>query len=47
MKKILLALVLLFCFAVPYAAQTQVVVVIHHHHHHHHHHRDQYPRLTQ
>ena len=44
MKKILLALVLLFCFAVPYAAQAQVVVVIHHHHHHH---RDQYPRLTQ
>jgi hypothetical protein len=38
MKKTLLGLVLLFCFAVPYAAQAQVVVVVHHRHHHHHHH---------
>jgi len=38
MKKILLSLVLLFCFAVPYAAQAQVVIVVHHRHHHHHHH---------
>jgi hypothetical protein len=30
MKKTLLGLVLLFCFAVPYAAQAQVVVVVHH-----------------
>jgi hypothetical protein len=30
--------VLIFCFAVPYAAQAQVVVVVHHRHHHHHHH---------
>jgi hypothetical protein len=38
MKKTLLGLVLLFCFAVPYAAQAQVVIVVHHRHHHHHHH---------
>jgi hypothetical protein len=37
MKKILLGLSLVFCLAVPYAAQAEVVVVIHHHHHHHHH----------
>jgi hypothetical protein len=29
MKKFWLGLVLLFCFAVPYAAQAQVVVVVH------------------
>jgi len=34
--------VLIFCFALPYAAQAQVVVVVHHRHHHHHHH---HPRL--
>ncbi|MGA2205969.1 MAG: hypothetical protein ABSG10_04480 [Terracidiphilus sp.] len=38
MKKILLGLVLIFCFAAPYAAQAQIVVVVHHRHHHHHHH---------
>jgi len=38
MKKILLGLVLIFCFALPYAAQAQIVVVVHHRHHHHHHH---------
>jgi hypothetical protein len=38
MKKTLLGLVLIFCFASPYAAQAQVVVVVHRHHHHHHHH---------
>ncbi len=38
MKKTLLGLVLLFCFAVPYAAQAQVVIVVHHRHHHHRHH---------
>jgi Ni/Co efflux regulator RcnB len=38
MKKILFALVLAFCFAVPYAAQAQVVEHPRHHHHHHHHH---------
>ena len=34
MNKFWTSLVLLFCFAVPYAAQSQVVVVVHHHHHH-------------
>lgn len=38
MKKTLLGLVLLFCFAVPYAAQAQVVIVVHHRHHHRRHH---------
>jgi hypothetical protein len=38
MKRILLGLVLIFCLAVPYAAQAQVIVVVHHRHHHHHHH---------
>jgi hypothetical protein len=37
MKKTLLGLVLIFCFALPYAAQAQVVVVVHHRHHRHHH----------
>jgi hypothetical protein len=41
MKRIMLGLVLIFCFALPYAAQAQVVVIVHHRHHHHHHH----PRL--
>jgi hypothetical protein len=46
MKKYLLGMILVFCFALPYAAQAQVVVVVHgHHHHHHHHHRNNY--LTQ
>jgi hypothetical protein len=44
MKKIILGLALIFCFAAPYAAQAQVVVVIHHRHHHHRHH---YPHLNQ
>ena len=39
MKKFWLGLVLISCFAVPYAAQAQVVVVVHPHHHHHYHHR--------
>jgi hypothetical protein len=43
MKRILLALALIFCFAVPYAAQAQIVVVVHHRHHHHYHHH--HPRL--
>jgi len=42
MKKILLGMALIFCFAVPYAAQAQVVVVIHHRHHHHHHHHNRF-----
>jgi hypothetical protein len=42
MKKIVLGLALIFCFAAPYTAQAQVVVVIHHHHHRHH-----YPHLNQ
>jgi predicted metallo-beta-lactamase superfamily hydrolase len=42
MKKTLLGIALLFCLAVPYAAQAQVVVVVHRHHHHHHRH---YPHL--
>jgi len=41
MKKFLVGTALLFCFALPYAAQAQVVVVVHrHHHHHHHYHHD-------
>jgi hypothetical protein len=44
MKKYLLGMFLVFCFALPYAAQAQVVVVVHHRHHHHHHH---YLRLNQ
>ncbi|MGD0519614.1 MAG: hypothetical protein ABSA48_00025 [Terracidiphilus sp.] len=43
MKKFLLGLALVFCFALPYAAQAQVVVVVdHHHHHHYRHHRHNY-----
>jgi hypothetical protein len=40
MKKIMLALALVFCVAAPYAAQAQIVVAVGHHHHHyrHHHH---------
>jgi len=43
MKKILLTLALVFCFAAPFAAQAQVVAAVgqgHHHHyrHHRHHH---------
>jgi Ni/Co efflux regulator RcnB len=44
MKRILLALALVFCFAAPYATQAQVVVVdYHHHHHHHHYHHHHHP----
>jgi hypothetical protein len=35
MNKLWIGLVLLCCFALPFAAQGQVVVVVHHHHHHH------------
>jgi hypothetical protein len=46
MKKYLLGMFLVFCFALPYAAQAQVVVVVHtHHHHYYHHHHHHY--LTQ
>ncbi|MGA3068934.1 MAG: hypothetical protein ABSD43_01860 [Terracidiphilus sp.] len=45
MKKYLLGMFLVFCFALPYAAQAQVVVVVHHRHHYHHHHHHNY--LTQ
>jgi hypothetical protein len=38
MKKILLGLGLIFCFAAPIASQAQVVAAAYHHHHHHHHH---------
>ena len=47
MKKILIGLVLIFCYAVPYAAQAQVVVVVHRHHHHRHHHDDPHMNLNQ
>ena len=47
MKKILLALVLIFCFAVPYAAQAQIVVVVHHRRHHRHYHHRENLRLDQ
>ena len=46
MKKILLGLVLIFCFAMPYAVQAQVIVVVHHRHHYHHRHHP-YLFLTQ
>jgi hypothetical protein len=40
MNKFWIGLVLLFCFALPYAARGQVVVVVQHdrHHRYHHHH---------
>jgi hypothetical protein len=39
MKKFLLGLALVFCFALPYAAQAQVIVAVGHEHHYHHHYR--------
>jgi len=45
MKKYLLGMFLVFCFALPYAAQAQVVVVVHHRHHYNHHHHHNH--LTQ
>jgi len=33
MKRILLALAHVFCFAAPYAAQAQAVIAVGHHHH--------------
>jgi hypothetical protein len=48
MKKFLLGLTLIFCFALPYAAQAQVIVAVgtegtgHHHRHHDRHHRYNY-----
>jgi hypothetical protein len=43
MKKIPLALVLVICFAAPYAAQAQGVVVVHRHHHHRHYRHHRHP----
>ncbi|MGD0367988.1 MAG: hypothetical protein ABSA94_11075 [Acidobacteriaceae bacterium] len=43
MKRILLGLALVFCFAAPIALPAQVVVVVRHHHHHHHHHHHYNP----
>jgi hypothetical protein len=40
MKKYLFGLALVFCLAVPYAAQAQGSDGHRHHHHHHHHHHD-------
>ncbi|MGD0857859.1 MAG: hypothetical protein ABR912_00945 [Terracidiphilus sp.] len=45
MKKYLIGMFLVFCFALPYAAQAQVVVVVHHRHHYNHHHHHNH--LTQ
>jgi hypothetical protein len=40
MKKLLMGLILVFCFVAPVASQAQVVAAAYHHHHrHHHHHR--------
>jgi Ni/Co efflux regulator RcnB len=38
MKKILLGLIVVLCFAAPFASQAQVVSAQYHHHRHHHHH---------
>jgi Ni/Co efflux regulator RcnB len=38
MKKILLGLIAVLCFAAPIASQAQVVAAAYNHHHHHHHH---------
>ncbi|MGD0548008.1 MAG: hypothetical protein ABR991_09340 [Terracidiphilus sp.] len=44
MKKYLLGLALVFCLAIPYAAQAQGDGDHHHYHHHHHHHH--HPHLN-